>query len=200
MSAINAIRNWPRSTRMASSTFAVGYSYRFPPIGLGAAGFRNSQLNRPIGNSLLRPNDCLRLPARLQGRPVSKSRDAGPINFIGWFGQPRSVSVERVPTSLPEWAEQFCVEGFVTSKLETDSPLVLELGPRRIVKRATLPDTARVPDSYAFLRSTGQWKERLAGVIVPPPPSPGALLQFNELLLARHVDVVDALASHGHDT
>ena len=125
--------------------------------------------------------------------------DLGKYKSVAWTLS-SSVSVERVPARPPERAEQFCGEGFVTSKLETDSPLVLELGPRRIVKRATLADTARVPRSAALLRSAGQWKELLASVIVPPPPSPGALLQFNELLLARHVDVVDALASHGHDT
>src|SRR5262249_16454268 len=125
--------------------------------------------------------------------------DLGKYKSVAWTLS-SSVSVERVPANSPERVEQFCVEGFVTSKLETGSPLVHELGPRRIVKRATLPDTARVPRSAALLRSAGQWKELLAWVTLPPPPSPGALLQFNELLLARHVDVVDALASHSHDT
>jgi len=33
-----------------------------------------------------RPNDQDKLPGRLQRRCVSKSRDAGPVNFIVWFG------------------------------------------------------------------------------------------------------------------
>src|SRR6516162_8532474 len=49
MSAITAIRNSPRSTRMASSTFPVGYSYCFCPDGAGRVDFRNNQLNKPIG-------------------------------------------------------------------------------------------------------------------------------------------------------
>jgi hypothetical protein len=32
------------------------------------------------------PNDQDKLPGRLQGRHLSNSRDAGPVNFIGWFG------------------------------------------------------------------------------------------------------------------
>lgn len=32
------------------------------------------------------PNDKDKLPGRLQRRCVSKSRHAGPVNFIGWFG------------------------------------------------------------------------------------------------------------------
>ena len=34
----------------------------------------------------MRPNDQDKLPGRLQQRRVSKSRNAGPVNFIGWFG------------------------------------------------------------------------------------------------------------------
>jgi hypothetical protein len=32
------------------------------------------------------PNVQDKLPGRLQWRHVSKSRDVGPVNFIGWFG------------------------------------------------------------------------------------------------------------------
>jgi len=32
------------------------------------------------------PNDKDKLPGRLQRCCVSKTRDAGPVNFIGWFG------------------------------------------------------------------------------------------------------------------
>ena len=39
-----------------------------------------------IGDFVSHPNAQDKLPARLQGRCVSKSRDAGPVNFIGWFG------------------------------------------------------------------------------------------------------------------
>ena len=35
---------------------------------------------------VLHPIDKDKLPGRLQSRYVSKSRDAGPVNFIGWFG------------------------------------------------------------------------------------------------------------------
>jgi hypothetical protein len=32
-------------------------------------------------------NEKDKLPGRLQRRCVPKSRDAGPVNFIGWFGR-----------------------------------------------------------------------------------------------------------------
>jgi hypothetical protein len=35
------------------------------------------------------------LPGRLQRRDVSKSHDAGPVNFIGWFG----LNILSVPVS-----------------------------------------------------------------------------------------------------
>ncbi len=35
------------------------------------------------------PNDKDKLPGRLQQLHFSKSRDAGPVNFIGWFGASR---------------------------------------------------------------------------------------------------------------
>ena len=37
----------------------------------------------------LRWNDQDKLPGRLQRLHVAKSRDAGPVNFIGWFGDTR---------------------------------------------------------------------------------------------------------------
>jgi hypothetical protein len=38
-------------------------------------------------------------------------------------------------------------------------------------------------------------KEFVAMDIVPAPPTPGAFLKVNELILSRHVDVLDALLS-----
>jgi hypothetical protein len=39
----------------------------------------------------VKPNAQDKLPGRLQRRYVSQSCDAGPVNFIGWFGLARFV-------------------------------------------------------------------------------------------------------------
>jgi hypothetical protein len=41
------------------------------------------------------PNVQGQLPGRLQGRHVSKNRNAGPVNFIGWFGFILARTVEQ---------------------------------------------------------------------------------------------------------
>jgi hypothetical protein len=42
-------------------------------------------------------NDQDKLPGRLQQHYVSKSRDAGPVNFIVWFGS----DILNVPVVAP---------------------------------------------------------------------------------------------------
>src|SRR5262249_28648015 len=106
----------------------------------------------------------------------------------------------RLPSCLPERVEQFSIEGIVTRELEPRLPLVPERCPRRVVTGTTLTDTARVPRHDALLRGVRQRQELRTVLVVPLPPRSGALLQVNEPLLACHVDVFDALASHSHDT
>jgi hypothetical protein len=44
-------------------------------------------------------NDKDKLPGRLQQRHLSKSRDASPVNFIGWFGDTYSLRAILSPFS-----------------------------------------------------------------------------------------------------
>jgi hypothetical protein len=54
---------------------------------------------------------------RLQWCHVLKSRDAGPINFIGWFGPEPLLSAMAAPVSFSRWLCSSC-----QSSLATDFP------------------------------------------------------------------------------
>src|SRR5215831_3550021 len=95
MSAITAISISPRSTRMASSTFPVGYSYLLVPavVGAGGKGFRNSQSNRPI--VLTSPKLAISAPAGAaaeklnHGEGTETKHSQSPVSCSGlWRGLP----------------------------------------------------------------------------------------------------------------
>jgi hypothetical protein len=52
------------------------------------------------------PNDQDKLPGRLQQRHLSKSRDAGPVNFIGWFGAAPRPTKEKSGHCCPGYLDK----------------------------------------------------------------------------------------------
>jgi hypothetical protein len=83
-----------------------------------------------------------------------------------------------------------------------------QASPRRLRHELrTLSTSTRPTPERLTCRQEGRWlqrverpapwdgKEFVVMDIVPAPPTPGAFLKVNELILSRHVDVLDALLS-----